>query len=357
MSIKLGFYGSLPIKIGLFIACCALTPIAGADTTTTFPATTDTYDYVFYPYMYAKGDSITGNRTATDPTITSISYDLHVDATYLYCSAAMDFYVDNQKVATLTAPPYTADVAFVGSKIPITASSANPHVLKIVRTTVASDDCGSVVWKEGVGKVTLHKATTSGTDADKDGHASLTTGGDDCNDNDASIYPGAPELCDNKDNDCDRTVDEGAKTTYFIDRDLDSWGDATATTTLACTQPTGYAAVPGDCDDTNPGVYPGAQEWCEGTDNDCNGVVDDKDFDADGFIQELYCGGDDCDDNNPSVNPGAPEIPADGVDNDCDDIVDEDAGGDCSGTGTSPLHPTVMMGLLFLPVFLRRRSS
>ena len=356
MTINSRFWRTLPVNIGLFAVCLGLTPLAWADTTTIFPASTDTYNYVFYPYMYAKGDTITGNRTTTDPSISSVSYDLHVDATYLYCSAAMDFYVDNQKVATLTSAPYLEDVQFTGSKIPITASSANPHVLKIVRTSPASDDCGSVVWKEGVGSVTLHKTVTTGTDADKDGHTSTATGGDDCNDNDATIYPGATETCDGKDNDCDRTVDEGAKITFFIDRDLDKWGDATATTTQACTQPAGYSSTPGDCDDTNPQTYPEAQEWCDGSDNDCNDIVDDKDFDGDDFVQELYCGGDDCDDNNPAVNPGALEVPADGIDNDCDDLVDESSG-DCSGSGGSPFQPTLLMGIFLLPIFLRRRNG
>jgi hypothetical protein len=30
-----------------------------------------------------------------------------------------------------------------------------------------------------------------------------------------------------------------------------------------------------DCDDTNPKAYPGAPEVCDGVDNDCNGIVDD----------------------------------------------------------------------------------
>jgi hypothetical protein len=30
-----------------------------------------------------------------------------------------------------------------------------------------------------------------------------------------------------------------------------------------------------DCDDTNPGAYPGGIERCDGADNDCNGIVDD----------------------------------------------------------------------------------
>ena len=31
----------------------------------------------------------------------------------------------------------------------------------------------------------------------------------------------------------------------------------------------------GDCDDTNPAVYPGVVEVCDGVDNNCDGIVDE----------------------------------------------------------------------------------
>jgi hypothetical protein len=47
-------------------------------------------------------------------------------------------------------------------------------------------------------------------------------------------------------------------------------------------------------------------------------VPDVTDVDHDGYLLE-----DDCDDGNPLINPGAIEVPGDGVDNDCNGLVDE----------------------------------
>jgi len=166
----------------------------------------------------------------------------------------------------------------------------------------------------------------------------------DCDDGQPGIYSGASEYCNGLDNDCDGMVDEGAvdATLWYLDQDGDGYGSSSVE--ASCTQPEGYAAFAGDCDDADVALNPEAIEYCDGIDNNCNGAVDDSpadgaayfpDLDGDGYgdpsLSLIACSqpegfvadDSDCMDTNPEVNPEGEEI-CDEVDNNCDGVVDND---------------------------------
>ncbi len=184
-------------------------------------------------------------------------------------------------------------------------------------------------------------------DTDGDGQYSF----EDCNDGDSTIYAGAPEICDQVDNDCDGLVDDGvAVFTFYADADGDGFGSPAVSTLPSCENlaPAGYVGNNLDCNDAAAAVYPGAAEVCDEMDNDCNGLIDEQlavntlfvDSDGDGYgnpdvlplvtCQLVFPTGYvpnnlDCNDSNPVVYYGAPELP-DGLDNNCDGVVDSVVG-------------------------------
>ena len=143
-------------------------------------------------------------------------------------------------------------------------------------------------------------------------------------------------------------------TSWYPDQDGDGFG-VDELGLEAVTAPDDHVAVGGDCDDTDPAIHPDADEVCnEGVDDDCDGLTDDDDdslvtdSDDDGYLDEdgdgyagaqvvrqcdhtdLFESNEDCDDGDDDIHPEAAEDCGDGVDQDCDGLLDcED--GECAG--------------------------
>jgi hypothetical protein len=211
------------------------------------------------------------------------------------------------------------------------------------------DDCND-------GDDTVGPALDYWTDLDGDGYGSgpsfatctpaatdVRLNGD-CRATNANIHPGAEEICNDVDDNCDDLVDADdplLSALLYGDGDGDGFGDD-ADTIASCDPVDGYVASAGDCDDDDGRVRPGAPEYCEGIDNDCDGAIDESvvyadwypDDDGDGFGDAGAAKNDcapssgyvdvsgDCDDGEAATHPDALEVCRNDTDDDCDANTD-----------------------------------
>ena len=272
------------------------------------------------------------------------------DASTWYADADGDGYGDPDEPTSACSQPAGASDA--ASDCDDSDGAINPAATELCDG--ADNDCDGETDEDDAAD-----ASTWYADADGDSYgdaaattaacaqpSGFTTDAADCDDADASVNPTATELCDGVDNDCDGDTDEddaADASTWYADTDADGYGDP-ATTSVACSAPVGSVSDSGDCDDTDATANPGADEYCDGHDDDCDGTVDEPDAvdaatwyadaDADGHgdaaTPTVACAAPtgfladdtDCDDADAAINPGAAEI-CNGVDDDCDSSVDE----------------------------------
>jgi len=99
----------------------------------------------------------------------------------------------------------------------------------------------------------------------------------DCNDFSAAVSPAATERCNGVDDDCDSTIDVNAvdEPLWFRDHDGDGYGDPAISQRGCSPTDLEWTLDNNDCDDTDPGIRPDAEETCnDGHDNNCNHHAD-----------------------------------------------------------------------------------
>ena len=163
------------------------------------------------------------------------------------------------------------------------------------------------------------------------------------------------EICDGLDQNCNGRIDEG-----FPDQDGDGIADCVDPDIDGDGTPNGL-----DCAPLDPARHPGAQEVCNGVDDDCDGTADNEDatgcevwyqdVDGDGFGSQIapgrcFCSAqpaihytventDDCNDLNDQAHPQGVEI-CNGHDDNCAGGIDEGVQAPCGGCVPLCLLPT-----------------
>jgi len=86
------------------------------------------------------------------------------------------------------------------------------------------------------------------------------------------------EVCNGLDDDCNGVADDGVTADCYQDGDGDGRGTGALVRVCAASGggcPAGFAALPGDCNDSNSAIAPGKAEVCNAIDDNCNGSVDE----------------------------------------------------------------------------------
>ncbi len=160
-----------------------------------------------------------------------------------------------------------------------TDENINPDAMEVCN--LIDDDCNSFI-DDGL----LYALFFEDTDGDNFGNdlvdslactipVGFVLDNTDCDDTQFLINPDAIEICNALDDNCNIEIDEALTfNTYYIDADDDSYGNPLIDS-IWCSIIIGYVTDNTDCNDKDSFINPGMEEILNGTDDNCNQLIDE----------------------------------------------------------------------------------
>ncbi len=165
----------------------------------------------------------------------------------------------------------------------------HPGATEVCDPADVDEDCDAMA-DDADPSVDLATATLWYPDADGDGYGDMyapasqscdpgpteVADGTDCDDARPDVHPYAAEVCDPGmvDEDCDGLANDldpdAVQSDWWLDSDGDGYGVNGPPATTACIGPPDHVDQSGDCDDGDPTIHPGAKEYHDGIDSDCD---------------------------------------------------------------------------------------
>ncbi|MBM3428130.1 MAG: LamG domain-containing protein, partial [Bacteroidetes bacterium] len=235
-------------------------PTGGTALSTSTSISTGTY------YASQSNGSCESARTTVTVTVnTPITYYLDADND--------GYYVSSTTACASPGASYRTSGNILGD-----CNDNNASVFGITETCNGLDDDCDGTADDGLTFVNYY------TDNDGDGYGSgvasnlcadpgagYVTNNTDCNDNNAALNSITTEVCNNFDDDCDGSVDDGLTfINYYSDNDGDGYG-AGAASNLCADPGAGYVTNNTDCNDNNATLNSISTEVCNNFDDDCDG--------------------------------------------------------------------------------------
>ncbi len=230
------------------------------------------------PHVTQQGSALARTLTVAAGDVLSFGWDfvtLEAPGESQYRDYAVFTIASESPPAILLADTLTPGLMYLMLPSGQAAAHTGYHTYSHVFATAGTYTVGFAVFQVGDTMLDsgmlldMVQVPGSSVDSDGDGFADCV---DDCPNDPSKLAPGG----------CGCGIADVA-TTYYPDVDRDGYGDdALPQVGLTCFVPPGFLTNGGDCDDSNAAIHPGAGDPCNGIDDDCDGIVDP------GFIG-AYC--------------------------------------------------------------------